>query len=198
MMSMGVIDPGVTRNAAGRYFNQRLLAPNVWEVDVDPRLVDEAAALFAAIDAPLGICIQTKPESGAFFSQRPGWDSDISWVSVDDESTYESFRTLFDGMLRSRFDGMVDGPLRLYSAFFVRALGQKPSRMVAGLLRHCLSAGSPLVKAESERDSAPLGFRGRARAPTHEPVPPATPTCRALPCRAARRGAGGSLELRLH
>ena len=32
-----------------------------------------------------------------------------------------AFRGLFDGLLRSRFDSMLDGPLRLYSAFYVRA-----------------------------------------------------------------------------
>lgn len=39
MMSLATVDPDVARNAAGRYFNTRLSAPNVWELDVDPRWV---------------------------------------------------------------------------------------------------------------------------------------------------------------
>ena len=35
MMSL-TVDPDVARNTAGRYFNTRLSAPNVWELDVDP------------------------------------------------------------------------------------------------------------------------------------------------------------------
>ena len=54
------------------------------------RLIDKAAALFAEIGTPLGMCEQVTTAAGAaYFSQRPGWDSDISWVSVDDRPTYE-------------------------------------------------------------------------------------------------------------
>ena len=42
------------------------------------------------------MCEQVTTAAGAaYFSQRPGWDSDISWVSVDDRPTYEGVMTYY-------------------------------------------------------------------------------------------------------
>ena len=56
MMSLGTVDPDVARNAAGRYFNTRLSAPNVWELDVDPGWVtmSKSKACMAGQRGPLG------------------------------------------------------------------------------------------------------------------------------------------------
>ena len=61
------------------YFNTRLAAPNVWEIDVSPETVDKAAALFNEIDLPLPVITavptntSVKTASGAsyFVSQNP-------------------------------------------------------------------------------------------------------------------------------
>ena len=56
MMSLVTVDPDVARNAAGRYFNTRLSAPNVWELDVDPgwAAMSKSKACTAGQRGPLG------------------------------------------------------------------------------------------------------------------------------------------------
>ena len=70
-------DPNVCRLEAGSYFNKALGAANVWEIDVDTEIIDEAAEIFFD-GAPFKGCtemaepyedIRTK-SGGRFFAQR--------------------------------------------------------------------------------------------------------------------------------
>ena len=70
MMSLATVDPDVARNAAGRYFNTRLSAPNVWELDVDPGWVtmSKSKACVAGQCWPCGSTVEAdrsfvKPEA---------------------------------------------------------------------------------------------------------------------------------------
>ena len=77
----------------GTYFNRRLGALNVFEIDVDEALIDQAADIFdrSRVDSPT-FCNMGEPAEpyddtvtpdGRFFTQRvSGWNSNIAWVAV--------------------------------------------------------------------------------------------------------------------
>jgi len=121
-------DIAVECNEAGRYFNTRLMAPNAWEVCVDPSLIDEAAAMFEAIEGGAGrraVEIDrherlVSSDGRAYFITRPDWNSDITWVAVDDSPTFAVYQRLFERLaIPQRFAGVVTGNPRLYGAYFV-------------------------------------------------------------------------------
>jgi len=123
-----VVDADVIRLPDGNYFNRRLAAPNVWEIGVDESLVDEAAEIFYDTESFEKLTQMREPymdidsTAGPFFAQRVTWDSNIAWVSVDDQASFNAFQSIFSRMqLPQRFATHVPHSegLQLYSAFFV-------------------------------------------------------------------------------
>jgi len=115
--------------APGRYYNRRLCADNVWEIDVCSDIMDEVAQLFHE-DSPFAEVIAGMKEPydvistrvGDFFAQRVSWDSNIAWVSVDEEASFRHFADVFQRLrLAERFAHVVPHTrnLQLYSSFFV-------------------------------------------------------------------------------
>jgi hypothetical protein len=148
LRSGAIPDPDVERLADGSFYNKRLGASNVWEVDVDPLIIDEASDLFYAVGGDdevtdtdgvgVGVSVSDPPfedvtemrepyldlktRVGAFFAQRVSWESNIAWVSVDDARAFDTFDSLFRRLkLPELFAGVVphSKTLRMYSAFFV-------------------------------------------------------------------------------
>lgn len=91
------LDPAVVEVTSGvwKYYNTRLAAPNVWEVDVHTSLVEEAASIFTGAklrEAHLGLAgtrgtpVRSFEGGGTRFAvvQPKGWSSDVNWFSVDD------------------------------------------------------------------------------------------------------------------
>ena len=124
-------DPDVHQLSDGSFYNERLRASNVWEVDLPSDLVDEAADLFYGGRVALSEMVQGQHEpygdmataAGTFFCQKvTSWNSDLLWVSVDDHAAFATFEELFQRMrLPEKFASVVPhrAVLRLYSAFFV-------------------------------------------------------------------------------
>ena len=135
----------VRRLADGTYFNSKLGALNVFEIDVDESIIDEAADIFYGRDASsssdgdgggdgdhspfAGVGDSAEPytevatPAGNFFTQRvSGWRSNIAWVSVDDEHSFQRFEALFERLeLPQRFSSVIPhlSSPRLFSAFYV-------------------------------------------------------------------------------
>ena len=121
------------KNNGYEYYNQRLGAPNVWEVDVDATLVQEAATMFhgaglcqahVSLKGKRGMAVQSFCDDGASFAlvQPKGWSSDVNWFSADDEATMARFGSIFDRLgLASLFAPVVghEHTLRMFSALFV-------------------------------------------------------------------------------
>ena len=112
----------------GKYFNPLFGAHNIWEIDVNTDLIDEAAdifyngAPFAELQQPGEPYVGLKTRIGEFFAQRVSWKSDIAWISTDDASSFARMQSIFDGLrLSERFASIVPHTrqLRLYNAFFV-------------------------------------------------------------------------------
>ena len=123
---MDSIDPDVIRVDGGLHFNHRFAAPNIWEVDVDEDLIDEAGRIFSdgapfASATAEGEPYETIDTSvGPFFLQRINWKSDACWISVDDMASYNAFHSIFTRMrLSERFAELFPHGVRLYSAFYV-------------------------------------------------------------------------------
>jgi hypothetical protein len=103
-------DEDVTQLPDGTFFNHKLQALNVFEVDVDEALIDEAADIFYsggadAFNGPFG-GIGEREHSyddcftpcGRFFTQRVrGWSSNIAWCAVDDEQSFAKLRISSNG-----------------------------------------------------------------------------------------------------
>ena len=100
---------------SGNYNNSRLNASNVWATNVQTCLVAEAAAIFeraglravfrrlsaAADDESTKKCSgeQVKCVDGErFFANHAGWNSDVGWLSADDQPTHDTFLSLFQRM----------------------------------------------------------------------------------------------------
>lgn len=117
-------DPDVILDG-DRYFNTRLSAPNVWEISVSPETVNKAAALFHEIDLPPSMAKTTsvKTVSGAsyFVYQSPfGFVSDMQWISVDDQPTYDTYNRIFKELeIPQRFGHLVSGSINMITAFYV-------------------------------------------------------------------------------
>ena len=93
------------------FINRDLLAPNVLTVPVDPATVDE----FAPIAADHG-------DTNRFQAVNPPWNSDIVWVSANDEATFQLFQSAFDRLgvaahVAPYLD--LDREVRLYCGFLV-------------------------------------------------------------------------------
>ena len=129
-------DPDVVARADGSFFNQRLGAPNVWEIDLDPAIVDEALPVFEQLrshlpnavaeqggESPRATRRRIRTGAGSFCIAQPGWaHTDLTWVSVDDEATLAKFRRLFERLgIAGRFQPLIDYTQRvqLYTAFLV-------------------------------------------------------------------------------
>lgn len=126
----GTLDTDVRRLPAGGFYNTRLQAPNVWELEMDVALVDEARRValdgspFARLLSPGAAYERVATPSGlGFFAHRVRqWDSNIAWVSCDDAAAFAHFSDLFDRMGVARaFAPVVPHRrrLRMYNAFFV-------------------------------------------------------------------------------
>ena len=68
-------------------------------------------------------CASLQTWAGRFCVMQPGlWDSDIAWISVDDDQTYLRFEDMFrrSGVAR-QMESVIDhiDALRVYSAYFV-------------------------------------------------------------------------------
>ena len=133
-----------------QHFNAEFRAPNVWEVDIPLEVIAEAKEVFRA--AGLAEAFHSLHRSNArylqvsaaeerFFALRAlgggmgggmggkmgggmggAPSSDITWISVDGQSTFARFERLFGRLgLSSGFDRIVDPSERLtmYSAFYV-------------------------------------------------------------------------------
>jgi len=112
-------------DAVGVYHNHRLDAPNVWRTDVHASLVAEAADIFErcdlrAVHARLDVEKKNSRESvscdsGSFFAHHAGWNSDVSWISCDDQQTHDQFQSLFQRLgLPRKFANVVHGRDRLH------------------------------------------------------------------------------------
>ena len=123
-------DPDVRLLRDGLYYNRALQAHNVWELDLDPECLDEAARIFhdggrepfASITQPGPPFEELETQAGAFFAHRVSWNSNVAWVSADDESSLSTLQSIFDRMrLSERFGAVVPKLERavLFSAFFV-------------------------------------------------------------------------------
>jgi hypothetical protein len=118
-------------------YSDQFSAANVWELDVPMDAIDKAAALFAGTQdaswewehrgtgeaATESFHRQFSTEEGAFFElRRKGWNSDISWVSADDDSTHAQLREVFEAFnLKDTAVGeLIPGSsLRMFAAFYV-------------------------------------------------------------------------------
>ena len=161
----------------GLFYNERLGAHNVWEVELAPEHVDEAARIFfegrpfdeLRHDGEPYAAIET--EGGdAFFAHRiANWQSDAAWVSADDEATLRKFESLFQRMgLPQAFAGVVPHrrTLQLYSAFYVtRTHCDAPNWHADYAARagtHALTLIAPLADY-AETDSFQLTYLARDR-----------------------------------
>ena len=136
--------PSQDASSSSSHFNPSMCAHNVWEIDIDPAIIDDAADLLVPTSGSLQssspvdayeLCSQwladdvkdtydrIRTPAGCFFAQRVRkWSSNLGWVSIDDATTYERFEALFHRMkLSERFASVVPhtNSLRLYSAFYV-------------------------------------------------------------------------------
>jgi hypothetical protein len=106
--------------------NAKLRAHSVYEIPVDPLLIETARALYGRHIAP-----RLSEQHGSFQSgdlalyvnRPPGWWSDISWWSADDLPTYRYFETEFFRKLSlgERLHRLIDidRTVRVYSSMFV-------------------------------------------------------------------------------
>ena len=93
------------------FINPGLLAPNVLTVTVDAAIVDE----FAGIAADHG-------DRRRFHVEIPKWNSDIVWVSANDEATFGVFQSAFDRLgVAAHVEPFLDldRAVRLYCGFLV-------------------------------------------------------------------------------
>ena len=123
----------VTRLPDGTFFNHRLQALNCFEIDVDERIIDEAAAIYyggamrgpfhdiGESDAARYDDVQTPV--GRFFTQRvSGWRSNIAWVAVDDRTSLARFEDIFRRLKLPELFASINphlGAPRLYCAQYV-------------------------------------------------------------------------------
>ena len=131
-------DADVVQLPDGTFFNHRLGALNVFEIDVDESIIDEAASLFfdsssectGEFGSPFSSVTDMEhtydellTRAGRFFVQRvSGWRSNIVWVAVDDHASFSKFESIFKRLeLPQRFASIIPhiASPRLYSAFFV-------------------------------------------------------------------------------
>jgi hypothetical protein len=93
------------------FINRGLLAPNVVTMPVDTAIIDEFLPLVTNHDG-----------DPRFHVVRPPWNSDMAWVSANDEATFELFQSAFDrlgvaGQVEPYLD--LDRAVRLYCGFLV-------------------------------------------------------------------------------
>ena len=120
---LGVL-AGMRAKARRLPFNPQLGAHNVFEIPVDPELLDGARALYCQHIEPRVAEQRGAFQSGdwAFYAHRPeGWDSDISWWSAEDERTYRHCDDLFRRVQLGPIAGLLDvvQAVRLYCPLFV-------------------------------------------------------------------------------
>jgi len=122
-------DSCVDHVAPGRFYNKKLCADNVFEVDLDDAILGEVERLFyegtpfkRVTDGLSEPYAELETTAGTFFAQRVSWDSNIAWVSVDERSSYDHLHDIFRRLrLPTTFASVVphNHGLQLYSAFFV-------------------------------------------------------------------------------
>jgi hypothetical protein len=118
---------GRQAKARGLPRNRALGAYNVFEVPVDPSVIDGARRIYQQHIAPR-VGDQSGPFESegdmAFFVKRPdGWGSDISWWSADNASTHHVFDREYFQKIRLDEELLrlvdVDAAVRMYCPFFV-------------------------------------------------------------------------------
>lgn len=129
--------------AAPAYHNSILNAPNVWQLPVPPAALNTAANIFNEALMPhcrrglideldrLPIpCTRLETPRGRFFVMRGGsstneelrGSSDLAWISVDDQETFDTFSEIFHDMgVAEAMAPVIDysEEVRLYSCFYV-------------------------------------------------------------------------------
>ena len=123
-----------SRLAAPLVCELRAVAPNAWDFDVDTEIIDHVANLYESylsgplrqLEAAEADYSQLATPAGPFFvfraGQAMGWNSDISWVSVDDSATHQEFDAIFRALqVPERLGKFIEHTTRvqLYCAFFV-------------------------------------------------------------------------------
>ena len=93
------------------FINRAMLAPNVVTIPVDAAIVDEVGSIAADYGDRSRFCVA-----------RPSWNSDMAWVSANDEATFARFQSAFDrldvaGHFKPYLD--LDRAVRLYCGFLV-------------------------------------------------------------------------------
>lgn len=92
------------------FLDPQWLALNVMRVAVDPAVAGSFADL-ADLPLPAG-----------YHVERPKWESDIRWISAEDEVTFARFQAAFDTLDVARHVAdyvAVDDAIRLYQGFVV-------------------------------------------------------------------------------
>jgi hypothetical protein len=150
LLSDAMREQGTWDSDVSLWHQRQLDAPNAWELDVPVDVIDEASALFERAGLREHFCklregwewraaLQT-PE-GRFFAMRaygprgdasrephaPAGDdlpyqSDLTWISVDDAQAYGALCDIFAKLdVERQLAPLVEhtGKLRVYSAFFV-------------------------------------------------------------------------------
>lgn len=126
-----------------QHYNADLGAFNVWDISLPNAAIEEALQIyescglrnhFISLQRSVVRHAYLAPPDGAherFFAVRagapgdggqPGWSSDVTWVSVDDEATHARLEGVFRRCdLEAQFGGICECAerLRLYSASFV-------------------------------------------------------------------------------
>ena len=169
--------------ASQKYHNSRLNASNVWCTDVLASHVAEAAATFErcnlrAAHRRLDITKKSSREQVVcdnggerFFAHHAGWNSDVSWISCDDQPTHSAFLSLFERIgLAQKFSsvvGDVGGGVHMFTAFFVvRTSCSKPDmhedygrKARTHARMHALTAMIPLYKEYADVPDFQLLYR---------------------------------------
>ena len=59
-------------------------------------------------------------EGERFFANHAGWNSDVGWLSADDQPTHDTFLSIFQRLgVGEKFRPIIGSAVHLYSAFFV-------------------------------------------------------------------------------
>ncbi|HIF10041.1 MAG TPA: hypothetical protein EYQ81_09465 [Sneathiellales bacterium] len=105
-------------------YNLNLQAHNVFELDVDPEIVDEATEIYAnylRLNRDK-LADGHARKSGVFLAEPGDWGSNIIWISADDETTHNYLKNIFYRLkIADRFKGVVNikNEIRLFCCFFV-------------------------------------------------------------------------------
>ena len=134
---------GVRESSHTFHCNTALDAPNVWQLQMPSAALEQAKLIFdeairphctqatlAQLEKQTIPCNGWHTEHGDYFIMKAGsstdaklaWTSDLAWISVDDQRSFDIFSKIFDNLhVREAIAPLVDTHerVRLYSSFFV-------------------------------------------------------------------------------